>query len=174
MIAIFLVAFVALLSFGIPIAIGLGGSAMHMFLQPGYRAHDPVPADRSRRNGIVSASMAIPLFVFPRNLMNKGGLTQSVHLRQAGDRAHRGGLGHATIIACAIFAAISGAAVATAVAIGMIMIPAMKQEGFDEDLGAAITATASCMGPIIPAEHSVYSLSWSYANVSIGALFSAV
>jgi len=45
--------------------------------------------------------------------------------------------------------AISGAAVATAVAVGVVMIPAMKKAGYDEDVGAALTCTAACMGPII-------------------------
>jgi len=82
----------------------------------------------------------------------------------------RGGLGHATIFACAIFAAISGAAVATAVAIGVFMIPAMKKAGYDEDVAAALTSTASCMGPIIPPSipFIIYGVT---ANVSIGALF---
>ena len=59
---------------------------------------------------------------------------------------------------------------ATAVAIGMIMIPAMKEAGFDEDLGAALTATASCMGPIIPPSipFIIYGV---IANVSIGRAF---
>jgi C4-dicarboxylate transporter DctM subunit len=82
----------------------------------------------------------------------------------------RGGLGLATILACAIFAAISGAAVATAVAIGVVMLPAMKKAGYDEDVAAAITCTASCLGPIIPPSipFIIYGVA---ANVSIAALF---
>jgi tripartite ATP-independent transporter DctM subunit len=82
----------------------------------------------------------------------------------------RGGLGHATILACAVFAAISGAAVATAVAIGVVMIPAMKRAGYDEDAAAALTCTAACMGPILPPSipFIIYGVT---ANVSIGALF---
>ena len=83
-----------------------------------------------------------------------------------------GGLGLATVLASAIFAAISGSAVATAVAIGMVMIPAMKDAGYDEEVGAALTATASCMGPIIPPSIP-FIMYGVIANVSIGALFLA-
>jgi len=170
MIAVFLVAFVVLLCCGIPIAMGLAGSAMiYLLFNPDIEL---TILPQTIFGGIASFPLlAIPLFMLAGNLMNKGGLTQDlVRFAKLMIGHVRGGLGHATIIACAIFAAISGAAVATAVAIGMIMIPAMKQEGFDDDLGAAITATASCMGPIIPPSipFIIYGV---IANVSIGALF---
>jgi C4-dicarboxylate transporter DctM subunit len=105
------------------------------------------------------------------NLMNEGGITQDLVRFARLLLGHiRGGLGHATILACAIFAAISGAAVATAVAIGVVMIPAMIKAGYDDDVAAALTSTASCMGPIIPPSipFIIYGVT---ANVSIGALF---
>ena len=170
MIAVFLVAFVVLLCCGIPIAMGLAGSAMiYLLFNPDIEL---TILPQTIFGGIASFPLlAIPLFMLAGNLMNEGGLTQDlVRFAKLMIGHVRGGLGHATIIACAIFAAISGAAVATAVAIGMIMIPAMKQKGFDDDLGAAITATASCMGPIIPPSipFIIYGV---IANVSIGALF---
>jgi C4-dicarboxylate transporter DctM subunit len=170
MIFVFLAAFVVLLSFGIPIAIGLGGSAMvYLLFNPDIEL---TILPQTIFGGMASFPLlAIPLFMLAGNLMNEGGLTQDLVTFAKLMIGHiRGGLGHATIIACAIFAAISGAAVATAVAIGMIMIPAMREAGFDEDLGAAITATAACMGPIIPPSipFIIYGV---IANVSIGALF---
>jgi tripartite ATP-independent transporter DctM subunit len=62
----------------------------------------------------------------------------------------RGGLAHATIVACAIFAGITGSAVADASAIGSVMIPAMHSAGYPKNYAAAVTASASIMGPIIP------------------------
>ncbi len=115
--------------------------------------------------------LAIPLFMLAGNLMNEGGITQDLVRFARLLLGHiRGGLGHATILACAIFAAISGAAVATAVAIGVVMIPAMKKAGYDEDVAGALTCTAACMGPIIPPSipFIIYGVT---ANVSIGALF---
>jgi C4-dicarboxylate transporter DctM subunit len=115
--------------------------------------------------------LAIPLFMLAGNLMNEGGITEDMVRFARLLLGHiRGGLGHATILACAIFAAISGAAVATAVAIGMVMIPAMTKAGYEEDVAAALTCTAACMGPIIPPSipFIIYGVT---ANVSIGALF---
>jgi C4-dicarboxylate transporter DctM subunit len=115
--------------------------------------------------------LAIPLFMLAGNLMNEGGLTPDLVNFARNLLGHiRGGLGHATILACAIFAAISGAAVATAVAIGVVMLPAMKKAGYDEGVAAALTSTAACLGPIIPPSipFIIYGVS---ANVSIAALF---
>ena len=115
--------------------------------------------------------LAIPLFMLAGNLMNEGGLTKDLVRFARLVLGHvNGGLGLATVLASAIFAAISGSAVATAVAIGVVMIPAMKEAGYDEEVSAAVTATASCMGPIIPPSIP-FIMYGVIANVSIGALF---
>ncbi|MDF2500412.1 MAG: C4-dicarboxylate transporter permease [Anaerosporomusa subterranea] len=170
MLLIFLVAFIILLSLGIPIAIGLGGSAMLYVLLQGDVSLTMLT--QTAFGGMASFPLlAIPLFMLAGNLMNEGGLTQDLVRFARLLLGHiSGGLGMATILASGIFAAISGAAVATAVAIGVVMLPAMKKAGYDEDVAAAVTATASCMGPIIPPSipFIVYGV---IANVSIGALF---
>ena len=93
MIVVFLVAFVALLSFGIPIAIGLGGSAMvYLLFNPDIEL---TILPQTIFGGMASFPLlAIPLFMLAGNLMNEGGLTQDlVTLRQADDRAHQGRAG---------------------------------------------------------------------------------
>jgi C4-dicarboxylate transporter DctM subunit len=115
--------------------------------------------------------LAIPLFMLAGNLMNEGGITPDLVQFARKLLGHiNGGLGLATVLACAIFAAISGAAVATAVAIGVVMIPAMKKAGYDEGVAAALTSTASCLGPVIPPSipFIIYGVT---ANVSIAGLF---
>jgi tripartite ATP-independent transporter DctM subunit len=107
------------------------------------------------------------------NLMNEGGITDDlVRFARLAMGHVSGGLGLATILASAIFAAISGSAVATAVAIGAVMLPAMHASGYDDDVSAAVTATAACMGPVIPPSipFIIYGV---LANVSIAALFLA-
>jgi C4-dicarboxylate transporter DctM subunit len=171
MIWIFLAAFVILLSLGIPIAIGLSGSALAYILASGEDISLTILTQTTFAGMASFPLLAIPLFMLAGNLMNEGGLTEDLVRFARLLLGHiSGGLGLATILASAIFAAISGAAVATAVAIGMVMIPAMKQAGYEEDVSAAVTATASCMGPIIPPSipFIVYGV---IANVSIGALF---
>ena len=170
MLTAFIAGFILLLAVGIPIAIGLGGSAMLYVLLHGDLS--PTMLIQTTFAGMASFPLlAIPLFMLAGNLMNEGGLTRDLVRFARLILGHiSGGLGLATILASAIFAAISGAAVATAVAIGMVMIPAMKEAGYDEELSAAVTATASCMGPIIPPSIP-FIMYGVIANVSIGSLF---
>jgi tripartite ATP-independent transporter DctM subunit len=166
---IFVAAFIILLCVSAPITVALGGCSMVYALIGGT-----IPITtliQTTFGGLTSFPLlAIPLFVLAGNLMNEGGLTPDLVNFARNLVGHiRGGLGHATILACAIFAAISGAAVATAVAIGVVMLPAMKKAGYDEGVAAALTCTASCLGPIIPPSipFIIYGVS---ANVSIAAL----
>jgi C4-dicarboxylate transporter DctM subunit len=170
MIAVFALSFVGLLCVSAPIVVALGGSALAYALISGNM---PVTTlIQTTFGGLATFPLlAIPLFMLAGNLMNEGGITPDLVRFARLMLGHiRGGLGLATIMACAIFAAISGAAVATAVAIGMVMIPAMKKAGYDEEVGAAVTCVASCMGPIIPPSipFIIYGVT---ANISIGALF---
>ncbi|MEK6534284.1 MAG: TRAP transporter large permease [Thermodesulfobacteriota bacterium] len=167
---VFLTTFVGLLCLSAPITVALGGCSLVYAL---VSSSMPVTTlIQTIFGGLATFPLlAIPLFMLAGNLMNEGGITQDLVRFARLLLGHvRGGLGHATILACAIFAAISGAAVATAVAIGMVMIPAMKKAGYEEDVAAALTCTAACMGPIIPPSipFIIYGVT---ANVSIGALF---
>jgi len=167
---IFLAAFIILLGISAPITVALGGCSLVYALVGGTI---PITTLIQTTFGGLSSFplLAIPLFMLAGNLMNTGGITQDlIRFARLLLGYIRGGLGHATILACAIFAAISGSAVATAVAIGVVMIPAMTKARYDEDVAAALTCTASCMGPIIPPSipFIIYGVT---ANVSIGALF---
>lgn len=170
MIGLFCLAFIVLLCLGIPIAIVLGGSALvYILLQGGLPF---TILTQTTFAGMASFPLlAIPLFMLAGNLMNAGGITRDLVRFARLLLGHiNGGLGLATILASAIFAACSGAAVTVAVAIGMVMLPAMKEAGYEEDTSAAITATASSLGPILPPSipFIVYGV---IANVSIGGLF---
>ena len=166
---IFVITFIILLCISAPIVVALGGCSLVYALIRGVRITTLI---QSIFGGLATFPMlAIPLFMLAGNLMNEGGITKDMVRFARLLLGHiRGGLGLATILACAIFAAISGAAVATAVAIGMVMIPAMIKAGYDEDVAAALTCSASCMGPIIPPSipFIIYGVT---ANVSIAALF---
>lgn len=170
MLSAFLVSFVVLLALGIPIAVALGGSAMtYVLLQEDLSLTMLIQTTFAGMSSF--PLLAIPLFMLAGNFMNEGGLTRDLVRFARLVMGHiSGGLGLATILASAIFAAISGAAVATAVAIGMVMIPAMKEAGYEDEVSAAVTATASCMGPIIPPSIP-FIMYGVIANVSIGALF---
>ena len=167
---VFIGSFIALLCIASPIIVALGGCSLAYALVSG---NVPIATlIQTTFGGLATFPLlAIPLFMLAGNLMNAGGLTTVlVDFSRLLLGPIRGGLGHAAILACAIFAAISGAAVATAVAIGVVMIPAMQKAGYDDDFAAALTCTASCMGPVIPPSipFIIYGVA---ANVSIGALF---
>ena len=167
---IFGTAFVGLLALGVPVSIGLGGAAMAYVFALGDLS--PTMLVMTTFSGMTAYPLlAIPLFILGGNIMSAGGLTRDlVWFTRKLIGSVSGGLGLATVFASAIFAAISGAAVATVVAIGMIMLPAMKQGGYDDEVAAGVTATASCMGPIIPPSIP-FILYGVIANVSISALF---
>jgi len=167
---LFLGAFIILLCLSAPITVALGGCSLVYALVGGT-----VPITtliQTVFGGLATFPLlAIPLFMLAGNLMKEGGLTPDlVNFARLLLGHTRGGLGQATILACAIFAAISGAAVATAVAIGVVMIPAMKKAGYDEGTAAALTGTAACLGPLIPPSipFIIYGVA---ANVSIAGLF---
>ena len=170
MIAVFLGSFIVLLCIAAPIMVALGGSSLIYALLSGE-----IPLTtliQTTFGGLASFPLlAIPLFILGGNLMKEGGVTADLIDFSRLLLGHiRGGLGQAAIVASAIFSAITGAAVATAVAIGALMIPAMREAGYDDDVGAGLIGTAACMGPIIPPSipFIIYGVA---ADVSIAKLF---
>jgi tripartite ATP-independent transporter DctM subunit len=117
--------------------------------------------------------LAAPLFILMGNIMNSAGITDRIFsFATAIVGWLRGGLCHANIIASVIFAGMSGSAVADAAGVGSLEIKAMRDEGYDPETAAAITAASAVIGPIIPPSLPmvIYGVS---ADVSIGALFLA-
>ena len=115
--------------------------------------------------------LAVPLFVLAGELMSVAGITERlVNMSKALIGHVRGGLAQANILTNMFMGAISGSALADLTAIGSMMIPAMKREGYKPAFAVAVTACASMMAPIIPP--SVIAVIYgSVTGVSIGALF---
>ena len=117
--------------------------------------------------------VAIPLFVLTGNLMNAGGITDRIFTFVRACLGHRnGGLAHANVGASLLFAGMSGSAVADAAGMGAIEIKAMKDQGYDTDFAAAVTAASSVIGPIIPPSIP-FVIYGAIAEVSVGQLFVA-
>jgi tripartite ATP-independent transporter DctM subunit len=117
--------------------------------------------------------LAAPLFILMGNIMNSAGITERIFAFATAIVGWlRGGLCHANILASVIFAGMSGSAVADAGGVGTLEIKAMKDEGYDAETAAAITAASATIGPIIPPSLPmvIYGIS---ADVSIGRLFLA-
>lgn len=141
--------FVALLAIGFPVAFSLGISSLIYIVIKGIPLNI-IP--QKMYSGIDSfVLLCIPAFVLAGNLMNIAGITKRIiNLSNALVGFIRGGLALANVAASMIFAGISGTALADTASIGAILIPAMKEEGYDADFSAAVTASSSTVGPIIP------------------------
>jgi C4-dicarboxylate transporter DctM subunit len=95
--------------------------------------------------------MAVPFFVIAGSLMEYGGISRRiVRLSKSLVGTLPGGLGVVTVISSMIFAAMTGAGAATTAAVGSIMIPAMRDQGYDEGFASSVQASAGIMGPLIP------------------------
>ncbi len=117
--------------------------------------------------------MAIPFFILAGNFLTHGGVAKRMINFATSMVGHwHGGLGLAAVMACALFAAVSGSSPATVVAIGSILMPAMVKAGFPKEFGAGVVTTAGGLGILIPP--SIVMVMYSVTtNTSVGALFMA-
>lgn len=168
------IVFFALLAIGVPIGftLGLSGILGLYLMGSGVTLFSMAPLQYFSSLDMFTL-MAMPFFIFAGEIMNKGGITERL-VRFANILAGniRGGLAHANIIASVFFAGMTGAAVSDTAAIGTMLIPAMKDDGYDLDFSAAVTAASSIIGPTIPPSNMMV-IYGSLMNVSIAGLFAA-
>ena len=117
--------------------------------------------------------MAIPFFILAGNFLTHGGVARRmINFATAMVGHWHGGLGLAGVMACALFAAVSGSSPATVVAIGSILLPALIKQGFPDRFGAGVITTSGALGILIPP--SIVMVMYSVAtNTSVGQLFMA-
>ncbi len=117
--------------------------------------------------------MAIPFFILAGNFLTHGGVARRMIAFATSMVGHwYGGLGLGGVLACALFAAVSGSSPATVVAIGSILLPAMVKAGFPKRFGAGVITTSGALGILIPP--SIVMVMYSVStNTSVGALFMA-
>jgi C4-dicarboxylate transporter DctM subunit len=113
--------------------------------------------------------MAIPFFILAGNFLTHGGVARRMIKFATSMVGHwHGGLGLGGVLACALFAAVSGSSPATVVAIGSILMPAMVKAGFPKRFGAGVVTTAGALGILIPP--SIVMVMYSVStNTSVGA-----
>jgi C4-dicarboxylate transporter DctM subunit len=117
--------------------------------------------------------MAIPFFILAGNFLTHGGVARRmINFASAMVGHFYGGLGLAGVLACALFAAVSGSSPATVVAIGAILLPAMVKAGYPSRFGAGIITTSGALGILIPPSIAMVIFSVS-TGTSVGALFMA-
>lgn len=117
--------------------------------------------------------MAIPFFILAGNFLTHGGVARRMINFASSMVGHwHGGLALAGVMACALFAAVSGSSPATVVAIGSIILPAMVRQGYPRGFGAGVITTSGALGILIPP--SIVMVMYSVStNTSVGKLFMA-
>src|SRR6476620_4223870 len=172
MVTILFGACVWLLALGVPVAFALGGGTLAAMIWQ----HVPLVAlPKYIFSGIdLFALEAVPFFILTAELMT-GGELSAVLLRFASQFVgrFRGGLGHTNILTLTFFSGISGSALADAAGPGAIMIRMMREDGYEPEYAAALTAATSILGPIIPPSISVIIYALAYPDVNLVGLLIA-
>jgi C4-dicarboxylate transporter DctM subunit len=140
----------ALMATGMPISIALGLSVLtYLFILSNV---DPKMVGLKLFTSIDRFEiMAIPFFILSGSLLTSGGVARRMIAFASSMIGHwYGGLGLAGVVACALFAAISGSSVATVVGIGSIILPAIVQNGYPPRFGAGVIATSGALGILFP------------------------
>lgn len=163
---------IGLMLTGMPISISLGLTVLTFLF---FMSSVPVETVAMKLfTGIEKFEiMAIPFFILAGNFLTHGGVAKRMIRFATSMVGHwHGGLGLAGVMACALFAAVSGSSPATVVAIGSILLPAMVKAGFPRNFGAGVIATSGSLGILIPP--SIVMVIYAVAtNTSVGALFMA-
>lgn len=171
------VAAFALIVLGLPLFVVIG-----MITLVSFAVFTPIPADKwgflvaQKMFGILNkdALLAIPYFILAGVIMTSGGIS-----RRLIDFARSlvgwvpGGMAVATVVACMIFAAISGSSAATVVAIGMLMYPALRQAQYGEHFSLGLLTGSGSLGILIPPSIPMIVYAISVDGVSVGRLFMA-
>ena len=165
--------FVVLLLIGTPVAFCLGVSS---FATIAYLGLPPVVVFQRLNSGVsVFALMAIPFFIFAGDLMVRGDIARRLVALAGAFVGHfRGGLGQVNVLSSVMFGGVSGSAAADASAVGGLMVPQMKERGYDVDYAVNITVVSSIIALMLPPSHNmiIYSIS-AGGRISIADLFTA-
>ena len=171
MVAMMFIIFLVLLLIRVPIAFSLGLSSLF------YLFTNNIPLtviSQKFYSGMDSFTLlCIPGFMLAGALMNGGGITRRILNFCNSFLGHfRGSLALVNIVASMVFAGISGTAIADVCSLGSMLIPAMVDDGYDDDFSVAVTAASSVVGPIIPPSVPMV-IAGSCVSISVGKMFQA-
>ncbi len=141
--------FLLLLLIGAPITVALGVASLFSFL---YLGENPIKFVQIAFTSVGAFPlMALPAFILAGALMEAAGISKRlINVAESLAGPFTGGISAATVMACLFFGAISGSGPATTAAVGMLMIPAMIDRGYERGYASAITASSGGLGIIIP------------------------
>jgi tripartite ATP-independent transporter DctM subunit len=169
---LFLSVLLVLIALGMPIAFALLFSGVGLMLQM-----DQFDSQIVVQNAIGGADnfvlMAVPFFILAGEFMNAGGLSRRIVEMAGAFVGHlRGGLGYVAIFAAILLASLSGSAVADTAALAAILVPMMRQAGYDPERACGLMAAGGIIAPVIPPSIG-FLLFGVVANLSITRLFLA-
>ena len=168
-----LATFFALLAIGVPIGYVLGIAGVLGIIQIGGAEMLAMAPQRYFAGLDLFTFLAMPLFIFAGELMNRAGITDRLAKFADSLVGHlRGGMAHSCMVSSVLFAGITGAAVAEAAAFGSTMVPAMEKNGYKKPFACAVVVAGSIIGPTIPPSNLMV-IYGSMMGVSIASLFAA-
>lgn len=168
-----LLAFFLLLAIGMPIGYTLGIAGVFGILQIGGSSMLAMAPQRYFAGLDLFTFLAMPLFIFAGELMNKAGITDRLAKFADALVGHlRGGMAQSCMVSSVLFAGITGAAVAEAAAFGSTMVPAMEKNGYKKPFACGVVVAGSIIGPTIPPSNLMV-IYGSMMGVSIAGLFAA-
>ncbi len=172
---IILVVLVVLLVAGVPIAVALGISSVCAILPIMDTGVAVLTGAQRIFSGIsVFSLLAIPFFILAGNLMNKGGIAvRLINLAKVVTGRTPGALAQTNVLANMLFGAISGSGTAAASAMGSIIGPIEKEEGYDPNFSAAANVATAPTGLLIPPSNVMITFSLVSGGTSVAALFMA-
>lgn len=171
-VSVFLVLLIFIL-IDLPIVVAIGLTAVAFFVGQGQGQFLALLPQRMHSGTTGFTLLAVPFFILAGNLMNTGGVTNRIFRFAKAFVGHiPGGLGHVSVVAEMLFSGISGSAVADAAGLGQVSYKAMTDNGYSKPVAAAIVASSSTLGPIIPPSIS-FVLYGALTSVSVPRLFLA-
>ncbi|MFG6414614.1 TRAP transporter large permease [Roseateles sp. DC23W] len=170
---VLLISFSLLLLLGVPVAFAIGLASVATIVAAGL----PIPIVFQQMVGgmQVFSFLAIPFFVFAGELMLYGGIADRIVRFANSLVGHvRGGLGMSNVLGCTLFGGVAGSPLADVSAMGSVMIPLMKKEGYDADYAVNVTTHASLVGALMPTSHNLIIFTLATTGIASVSVFSLI
>ena len=167
------VSFTLLLLIGVPVAFAIGLSSVATIAAAGL----PVAIVFQKMVGgmQIFSFLAIPFFVFAGELMLYGGIADRIVRFANALVGHvRGGLGMSNVLGCTLFGGVAGSPLADVSAMGSVMIPLMKREGYDADYAVNVTTHAALVGALMPTSHNMIIFTLATAGIASVSMFNLI
>lgn len=171
MIWLMIISFFVLMIIGVPIAFAMGASALFYIIIEGISLE--IVTQRFFTSTQSFAFLAIPFFILMGSIMEHGGVAKRIiNLADSLVRSLPGGLAAVSVVTNMGMAGVSGSAAADAAAVGGVLMPEMKKKGYPASFSAALNASASVVGVIIPPSSVIIIIAW-LSKLSVGEMFLA-